>query len=215
MSKRLHALLPRYALVFAALAAGLASTGCAPLMLGGAMVGGALVATDRRTSGAQVEDQGIEYKAASKLRENFGGNAHISINSYNRTVLLTGEMATEEDKAKLESVISKVDNVRTVLNEVVVAPVSTLGSRSNDLVIAGKVKATLVDAPDLLSNAFYVVVEREVVYLMGRVTERESKRAAELTRGVSGVKKVVRAFEIISEEELARITPKSNAAPAK
>lgn len=199
--------LPRLALLSAVLMAGLLNTACAPLVIGGAMVGGAMVATDRRTSGIQVEDEGIEYKAAARVREYFGLNTHVNINSYNRLVLITGEVASEADRSKLETLVTGVENVRTVLNETAVLSTSSIGSRSNDVLIATKVKAKFVDAKDLLSNAFYVVVERETVYLMGRVTEREATRATELARGVSGVKKVVRAFEIISEEELARITP--------
>nr|WP_246448476.1 BON domain-containing protein [Roseateles oligotrophus] len=189
--------------------AGLLNTACAPLVIGGAMVGGAMVATDRRTSGSQVEDEGVEFKAAARVREHFGNNAHVNINSYNRLVLITGEVASEADRNKLESLVAGVENVRSVLNETAVLPTSSFSSRSNDVLIATKVKAQFVDAKDLLSNAFYVVVEREAVYLMGRVTEREAGRASELARGVSGVKKVVRAFEIISEEELARITPQA------
>lgn len=199
--------LPRLALLSAVLVAGLLNTACAPLVIGGAMMGGAMVATDRRTSGIQVEDEGIEYKAAARVREYFGLNTHVNINSYNRLVLITGEVASEADRNKLETLVAGVENVRTVLNETAVMSTSSIGSRSNDVLIATKVKARFVDAKDLLSNAFYVVVEREAVYLMGRVTEREAGRASELARGVSGVKKVVRAFEIISEEELARITP--------
>jgi len=201
------AALPRLALLSAVLMAGLLNTACAPLVIGGAMVGGAMVATDRRTSGIQVEDEGIEYKAAARVREYFGLNTHVNINSYNRMVLITGEVANEADRAKLETLVAGVENVRGVLNETAVMPTSSMGGRSNDVLIATKVKAQFVDAKDLLSNAFYVVVERETVYLMGRVTEREASRATELARGVSGVKKVVRAFEIISDEELARITP--------
>lgn len=186
-------------------------TACVPLMLGGAAVGGALVATDRCTSGTQVEDQGIELKAAARLREQLGDRVHINVNSYNRIVLLTGETRNDEDKAAAERIVREVENVNGVLNELGVGMLSSLSSRANDVAIATKVKASLVDARDLISNAFYVVVERGNVYLMGRVTQREADRATFIARGVSGVNKVVRAFEVISEDELARITPK----PAK
>jgi len=181
--------------------------------VGGAMVGGALMATDRRTSGTQVEDEGIEFKVGARLREQLGDRVHINVNSYNRMVLLTGETRNDEDRARAEQIAAQVENVNRVLNEVGVGMLSSISSRSNDVFIAGKVKASLLDARDLMSNAFYTVVERGNVYLMGRVTEREAHRASEVARGVSGVQKVVRAFEIISEEELARITPKP--APTK
>jgi osmotically-inducible protein OsmY len=199
----------RRALLLLSLSVAALSSGCvAPLLVGGAMVGTALVATDRRTSGTQLEDQGIELKAASRLREQLGERAHISVNSYNRVVLLTGEVRNEADHAAAERIVAQVENVNRVLNEVAIAGSSSLTSRSNDVLIASKVKASLVDARDLISNAFYVVVERGTVYIMGRVTEREAARATDIARGVSGVQKVVRAVEVISEEELARITPK-------
>ena len=192
----------------AAVLASTMATGCAPLLIGGAMVGGVSVATDRRTSGTQLEDETIEIKAGARIREKFGDRVHININSYNRVVLITGETRNEADQAEVERLVSGVENVTKVMNETAVTMLSSLSSRSNDVVIQGKIKAQLIDARDLLSNAFYVVVERGQAYLMGRVTEREANRATEIARQVSGVKKVVRAFEIISEEELARITPK-------
>ncbi len=182
-------------------------TACAPLMVGG-MVGTALVATDRRTSGTQLEDQGIELKAGKRLADKLGDRVHININSYNRVVLLTGETRNEEDKAEAERIVAEVENVGRVANELQVGFISSLSARSNDVLIAGKIKASLVDARDLISNAFYVVVERGEVFMLGRVTEREAHRATEIARGVAGVKKVVRMYEIISEEELARTTPK-------
>lgn len=195
----------------AVLGASLLQAGCVPLVLGGAAVGGALVVTDRRTSGAQVEDQGIELKTAARIREQLGDRVHINVNSYNRLVLLTGETRNDEDRAAVERIAAGVENVSSVLNEVGVGMLSSLSSRAKDVTLSAKIKASLVDARDLISNAFYVVVERGNVYIMGRVTEREAHRATEVARGVSGVQKVVRAMEIISEDELARISPK----PAK
>lgn len=199
--------------LLATLATALLGSACAPLVVGGAMVGGALMATDRRTSGTQLEDEGIEFKLSARLREQLGDRVHINVNSYNRMVLLTGETRNDEDRARAEQIAAQVETVNRVLNEVGVGMLSSISSRSNDLFIAGKVKASLVDARDLMSNAIYTVVERGNVYLMGRVTEREAHRASEVARGVSGVQKVVRAFEVISEEELARIAPKP--APTK
>ncbi|MET0517257.1 MAG: BON domain-containing protein [Burkholderiaceae bacterium] len=199
--------LTRHALLLAAVLGALSSTACAPLIVGGAMVGGAMVATDRRTSGTQVEDEGIELKAAGNVRNQLGDKVHVNINSYNRVVLITGEANSEASREALERIVGATENVQKVLNETAVMGASSLTSRSNDVLLAGKVKAGLLDARDLMSNAFYVVVERGTVYLMGRVTEREANRAAEIARSVSGVSKVVRAFEIISEEELARIIP--------
>lgn len=192
----------------AAILASTLATGCAPLIIGGAMVGGVNVATDRRTSGTQLEDETIEIKATARLREQLGEKVHVSVNSYNRVVLVTGEANSEETRARIDGIAGGVENVSKVLNEVAVGAASSLSSRANDVAISGKVKARLIEARDLLSNAFYVVVERGNVYLMGRVTEREANRASDIARQVDGVKKVVRAFEIISEDELARVTPK-------
>ena len=190
------------ALAAAALAGSLA--GCAPLVIGGGAVVGTLMATDRRTAGTQVEDEGIEMRTASRIRETLGDRVHVNVTSYNRQVLLTGEVPTAADGQKVEQIAQGVDNVRSVVNDLGVMPASSLTQRSRDAFISTKVRASLVDAKDLSANAFKVVTERDVVYLMGRVTQREAKRSAEIARGVDGVRKVVRVFEVISEEELIR-----------
>ena len=188
---------------------------CAPLVLGGAAAS-AFVATDRRTSGMQVEDQSIQIKAANRLRDTLGGRGRVNTNAYNRTVLLTGEVDSDADRAAAEQAVARVENVVKVINQLQVGPVASLSTRSSDVLLAGKVRATLVDARDLMSNAFDIVVERGEVYLMGLVTEREANRAAELTASIPGVKKVVKAFEVISEDELANKLPRqpANSAPA-
>ena len=194
-------------LAASALTAGLSA--CVPLVVGGAAVGGAMVATDRRTSGAQLEDEGIELRANNRLSENFGDRAHVNITSYNRQVLLTGEVPTAQDQQRIAEMISKVENVRSVVNEVAVLGTSTLAGRSNDSYITGKVKATLVDAKNIQANSVKVVTERGVVYLMGRVTQREATHISDLVRGVSGVQKVVRVFEILTDQEVQNL-PASN-----
>lgn len=186
--------------------------GCAPLIVGGAMVGGVLVATDRRTTGAQVEDQGIEIKAANRVKE-LGTLGNVNVTSYNRRLLLTGEVPDETQRARVEEALAKVENVKAVVNELAVAGNSSTTSRGNDLQLALKVKASYVEAKDVMANSVKVVAERGTVYLMGRVTEREANRAAELARRVSGVAKVVRVFEPISESELAEL--RSRTAPQK
>ncbi len=188
-------------LAAAALAGGLSA--CVPLVVGGAAVG-TMVAVDRRTSGTQLEDEGIEVRSVNRINELLGERAHVNVTSWNRQVLLTGEVPTAEDRQKVEQSVLGVENVRSVVNELVVAPISSVSQRSNDVLISGKVKASFVDAKDIMSSAFKVVTERGVVYLMGRVTQREATRATEIARGVSGVVKVVRIFEIISEEEMRR-----------
>ncbi|MEY4138322.1 MAG: hypothetical protein RLZZ371_504 [Pseudomonadota bacterium] len=192
---------------------------CAPIVVGGAVMG-SLVATDRRTSGAQLEDEGIELRAAGRIRDNLGERGHINVTSYNRRVLLTGEVPSAQDKQLVEQIVTRVDNVQLVVNELAVLGNATLTQRSSDTLVTGRVKAALVDAKDLFANAFKVVTERGTTYLMGRVTQREADRATEITRSSSGVQKVVRVFEIISEDELRNLLPKpaaneTKASPAK
>jgi osmotically-inducible protein OsmY len=193
----------------AALAAATLLGACAPLLLGGAFVGGSMVAIDRRTSGTQVEDQSIELKSVSRVSDTIGDRGHVSVTSYNKLVLITGEVPTDSDKSRVEQAIARIENVKSIVNELAIGAPSSIGTRSNDTLITSKVKASFVDAKDLQANVFKVVTERGNVYLMGRVTEREANRAAEVARGVSGVVKVVKVFEIVSESELA-----GTAAPA-
>jgi osmotically-inducible protein OsmY len=180
---------------------------CAPLVVGG-MVGGAMVASDRRSPGIQLEDEGIEQRSATAIRENFGSKEHVNITSYNRQVLITGEVSTDTVRRQIESLIGRVENVRAVVNELVIGPASSTGDRANDVVLVAKVKASMVDTEDVFANVFKVVGERGTVYLMGRVTQREAKRATDVVRGVSGVKRVVRVFEYITEDDLRAMQPK-------
>ncbi|MDQ0573731.1 osmotically-inducible protein OsmY [Variovorax paradoxus] len=195
----------RLAIAFASgavLVAGL--SGCVPLVVGGAAaMGVGMVATDRRSSGAQLDDQGIELRAAARVREIANDNMYVSVTSYNRQVLLTGAVGSEADRRRVEDAVQRVDNVRSVVNELTVGQSSTFQERSNDVFISGKVKASLLDAKDIFANSFKVVTERGVVYLMGIATRRETDRATEIARGISGVQKVVRVVEVVSEAELA------------
>ena len=196
-----------------ALSAALASllagalTACVPLVIGGAVAGGTLVATDRRTSGTQLEDEGIELRTSARIRSNVGDRVHVNVTSYNRQVLLTGEVPSAQDQQMVEQIAARVENVNSVVNELAVMGMTSLSQRSNDVLVSGRIKAALLDSPDLFLNAFKVVTERGTAYLMGRVTQREADRATNVVRSTSGVLKVVRIFEVISEDELARIVP--------
>jgi osmotically-inducible protein OsmY len=203
--------------ISAALALVMGLGACAPLVVG-SFVGGAMVATDRRTSGTQLEDEGIELRSANRIREMVGDRVHVNVTSYNRQVLLTGEVPNDRDRQYLAKLISEVDNVRSVVNELAVMPASSLGDRSTDALITGKIKASMLDSKDIFASAYKVVTERGNVYLMGRVTQREANRATDIARTVGGVKKVVRVFEVITEEELKALLPeppKAAPAPAK
>jgi len=179
---------------------------CAPVMLAG-FAGTAMVASDRRTSGTQLEDETIELRGSARIRDALGERAHVNITSYNRQVLLSGEVATERDKQIVEGLLEKLENVKSVVNELSIMQPASLSSRSNDLLLSAKVKASLVDSRDLFANAFKVVTERGTVYVMGRVTQREATSATNVIRNVNGVNKVVRLFDIISEEELRNLLP--------
>ena len=183
-----------------------------PLMVGGGVMGGAMVATDRRTSGSQLEDEGIELRAASRIFENLGERVHVNVTSYNRQVLLTGEVPSAQDKQLVEQIVAKVDNVRSTVNELAVLGNSTLNQRTSDTLVTGRVKAGMVDAQDLIANAIKVVTERGTTYLMGRVTQREANRSTDIARSTNGVQKVIRLFEIVNEDELQNQLPKANQA---
>jgi len=192
-------------------------SGCAPLVAGAAVGGTVLVATDRRTAGIQLEDQNIELKAASRLRDQFGERARVNVTSYNRRVLVAGEVSSEADRQTALRIVQGVENVAGVVDELAVMGSPSFTARSADTLVTARVKAALVDAKDLSANTFKVTTERGTVYLMGLVTQREANRATDIARSVPGVQRVVRVFEYISEADLARLQPKpaADAAPAK
>lgn len=197
----------RLGAIAAALGAASLLNACAPLLIGGALLGGSMVAIDRRTGGTQVDDESIEIKSINRLADAIGSRGHLNVTSYNRLALITGEVPSEADKAAAGQAVGRIENITGVVNELAIGTSSSITDRSNDTVLTSKVKASLVDAKDLQSNAFKVVTERSIVYLMGRVTEREATRAADVARGVSGVRKVIRVFEIVTEAELANGKP--------
>jgi osmotically-inducible protein OsmY len=164
-----------------------------------------MVAVDRRSSGAQLDDQGIELRAANRLRDQMGNRARVSVTSYNRHVLLTGEAASEAAKAEAEAVLRDMDNVGPIYNELAVTNSPSFTERASDGLLTGRVKAGLVEIRELTANAFKVVSERGTVYLMGRVTQKESDMATEVARTTKGATRVVRVMEVLTEEELARV----------
>jgi osmotically-inducible protein OsmY len=178
--------------------------GCIALLGAGAVAGG-LSLNDRRTGGTQIEDQSIELKSGSRIREAIGDKGHINVTSYNRTALITGEVPADADKAAVEKAITGIEGVTNVVNELEVGANSTIGTRSSDTVITTRVKSALIDAKDIQASAIKVITERGNVYLMGRVTEREAVRASEVARAQPSVMKVVRVFEILTEEQLGNL----------
>lgn len=172
-----------------------AVAGCVPVMIAGAAGGAAMVATDRRTAGAQVDDEAIELKIVTRANELYGDRIHLNVTSFNGVVLLTGEAPDQGAWASLGNLAKGTEKVRVVHNELVVAPPSELGSRSNDAFITSKVKARMLEAAKFPPNAVKVVTERGVVYLMGIVSRAEGQAAGEVAATTEGVQRVVKVFE--------------------
>ena len=168
--------------------------GCGPLVLAGA--GAAVVSfEDRRTTGSQIEDQSIELRVGNRVDDRFGDKVHCNVTSYNRYVLLTGEVHDEAARGEIEKITRGVPNVLGVTNDVQVAGKSSMGSRSNDTYLTSKVKTRFIDSGKFNAIHVKVVTEAAVVYLLGVVTEQEGADAVELARTTGGVRKVVKMFE--------------------
>lgn len=179
--------------------------GCVEMAVGSAVVG-TLAATDRHTFGAQAEDKAIVFKGETRVSRLVNGAGHVNVSSFNRRVLLTGEVRDEAMKQAVEREVAAIEGVTSVINDLEVGGITSMTSRSNDTLITGKVKASFVDTRDLYANSIKVVTERGNVYLMGRVTPREGQLAADVASSVSGVRKVVKVFEYISDDELKGLT---------
>jgi len=181
-------------IVLLALLPALVLQGC----VGVAVIGAgsaAISASDRRTTGVQIEDERIELVSSNRFGEALGAKAHINITSYNRNVLLTGEVADAASKEEVEKIVRGVPNVRGITNDLQVGPLATLSSRAGDAGTTGKVKARFVDANKFNVVHVKVVTEASVVYLLGIVTEAEANDAVEVARTTGGVRKVVKVFE--------------------
>jgi len=183
-------------------------SGCFPLVVGGVAMGAAATA-DRRTLGAQTEDKSITVKAEMRLNKLGGDLAHINIASFNRKVLITGEVPDQSTKAAAEREVRAIEGVQTVYNELQIGPPASYTARSTDALVTTRVKASLVEMNTISAASFKVVTENGTVFLMGRVTQREGDVATDVTKSVTGVQRVVKLFEYISEAELRDITPKS------
>ncbi len=170
---------------------------CVPAVVGGAAAGTS-AAIDRRTTGIFVEDENIEIKAVRKMETNLGEDSHVNVTSFNQNVLLTGEVPDAERKAKAESLMKEVEQVRSVTNEIVVSPKTDLSSRANDTYLTSKVKTAFLTENKFQANYVKVVTENSVVYLMGLVTKEEADAAVAIASNTSGVEKVVKVFEYIN-----------------
>jgi len=189
--------------------------GCVPAVVGAGAAAGVMTAHDRRTTGTQADDEGLEWKAAQQIPENYKNDAHVNITAFNRRLLITGEVPSEEARNVIGERVGKLEGVKEVFNETVVGAASSLSSRTNDSYVTSKVKARLVDEKTISANHVKVVTEAGVVYLMGIVTEREGKVAVAVTRTTAGVRKVVNLTEVISDAEAKRLQtlPSAGTAP--
>lgn len=172
-------------------------SGCAAAVVGTGIAVGAIVATDRRTSGTQLEDETIELKSSNAIKSTLGDRAHVNITSYNRRVLLTGEASSANDKAFIEKTVMKIENVHSIVNDIALMPISDFSKRTEDSVITTKIKASLLEVGGMQANAIKIVTERGVVYILGKLTPNELEKATQVARGVTGVVKVVRVAEVI------------------
>jgi osmotically-inducible protein OsmY len=188
---------------------------CAPLVVGVVVAGTAIVATDRRTTGVQVDDQTIQLRLAGELSAAFKDRpVHIAVNSFDRRVLLTGEVPDEAAKTKAGELAAASLNVRSVVNELEIALPSSLSERTADTALATKVRAAFINTREIAFNSVEIVVERHVVYLLGFVTEKEGKIAALVASKVPGVQRVVKVFEYASQEEVDQRRLKGGSTPA-
>lgn len=211
--KRRRSVLPPLCAAAAAAVLAGALAGCVPLVVGGAAAAGVgVMAADRRSSGAQLDDQGIELRSAARIREIANDQMDITTISFNRQLLLVGTVGSAADKARVEEAVRGTPNVRAVINEVAVGPSLSFGRRSNDALITAKVKGSLLEARDVPGHSFKVVTDNGVVYLMGLATRHELERATDIARGVSGVVKVVRTVEVLTEAQLGAGAAESPAA---
>ena len=196
----------RRAAAVLAVAAALASqlSACIPVFVG-AVGAGAYATTDRRSLGAQADDKVIAVRVDSRISNALSDRAHVNVNSFNRKVLLTGEVPDQASKDRAEEIARSTENVASVVSDLEIGGKTPSTARNNDAYLTAKVKAQLVSRKDIFANAYNVVTEKCIVYLMGRVTRDEGDRAAEAAQSVSGVQKVVKVFDYISDDELARL----------
>ena len=171
--------------------------GCFPVVAAG-VTSGALATFDRRSYGTQTDDEGIEWAASKNVSDNISDKAHINFTSYNRKVLLSGEVPSDAERAEAERLTLATNNVQGVYNELAVKPASSFGDRSNDSFITSKVKSRFIDAGKFNAVHVKVVTEAGTVFLLGLVTQAEANSAVQVARTTSGVKKVVNLLEIIT-----------------
>ena len=199
-------------LVLGTVAASILSA-CFPLIAGG-MFTGALVATDRRTAGIVIEDHSSELRISNRISTKYGDDAHVNPHSFNRIVLLTGEVRNADVRQGVEDIAKASENVRTVVNETQIGPNSALADRASDTLLANKVRARYLGDGHFSANIVATVVERHEVFLMGLVTQAEGDEIVNVAKNTSGVARVVKVFEYVDPASLPQPAPKTDSKPA-
>ncbi|MBW8904148.1 MAG: BON domain-containing protein [Betaproteobacteria bacterium] len=188
-----------------ATAAAAALQACVPVVIGAGGAAAYSSLEDRRTTGIQIDDESIEVRASNRINDRFGARVHVNVTSYNRIVLLTGEVPDDEARIEAEKIVRAVPNVREVTNDLQIAGISSYASRTNDTYLTTKVRGRLLDTKRVSSVHLKVVTEAGAVYLMGLVTEPEAEEAVDIARNTGGVRKVVKVFEYCkATDELCR-----------
>lgn len=187
------------------------NSACVPLVLGGAAAAGGTIATDPRSSGMQLIDKSIQVRVLAETQGAFPSNTtHINATSFNQRVLLTGEIASEQDKARAERIASKSKDVKSVINQITVGPIADVQSRARDAWIGSKVRTMLLSTKNVPSNSISIDVSRGAVYLMGQVNSAQANEAAKAAAGVKGVTKVVKAFDVSNFDSSPRTNTSSS-----
>ena len=176
--------------------AALPMQGCAPVVIGGG-VASVLIADDRRTPTTVLMDKEIELTATARIYDAKFSQAHVNVNSFNRRVLLTGEVESDAQRAKIGAIVGAIANVREVLDELALAPPSSIGSRGSDVFLTTKAYGRLLDDKRFNANHIKISTERGSIYLMGLIKRAEGDAAAEVAAGTEGARGVVKAFEYI------------------
>jgi len=168
-----------------------------PIMATG-IVAGSLIASDRRTGGTILEDQNIESKALNQINAQHKETVYVNVTSFNRRVLITGQVPNETVKTDIEKMVSSLTNVKAVNNELQISSLTDLSWRSNDGLITSNIKLRFSNnSQGFQPEHVKIVTENSSVFLMGLVYHKEAEAAADIANSSRGVERVVKMFEYL------------------
>ena len=199
------AMIPSSRLLLSLLLAAPLLTACVPALIATGAAGTAISYHDRRSTGIQADDETSEWRGRNRIPARYRDNANINFTAFNRVLLVSGEVENEREREEIGEMAERIEGIRKVHNELLVATPTTLGSRSNDVFISSKLKARLLDSDQVASNHIKPVTENSVLFLMGIVSEREARAAIDIARTTAGVRKVVNLLEVLPDAEIRRI----------